>query len=277
MEKKKILLRLYNPHDIDLISLMIDHQMDIVKAVYCSITAFANNESFVIRIPPLREHKLESKRVYSKHLILDLKKDSKVIQLLEIIEPGYRNNFLKNILRLYLCSPATESFFIHSDYMELFKEHYACLTRGKRFVNAANLNRSTKQEDMSKKSYEKKVETSSAIKPPANRQESIQDVGEEITPESEKAKEDPLSKSLLAEDQAINDSAAKDTLTEIKIDELQINEEVSEQKPSMDQVSEPSFRIPPTQKESDYTREEKKEISDSDTAELTELFTALLG
>lgn len=137
--KKKILLRLYNPHDIDLISLMIRHQMDIIKAVYCAITAFANKESFVIRIPPLREYNLESKRVYSKHLILDLEKDKNVIQLLERIEPGYRNNFLKNILRLYLLYPATETFFINAENMELFETHYQCLSKGKRFVDAAIL------------------------------------------------------------------------------------------------------------------------------------------
>lgn len=142
--KKKILLRFYNPHDIDLISLMIRHQMDIIKAVYCAVTSFANKESFVIRIPPLRECNLESKRVYSKHLILDLEKDQKVIQLLDRIKPGYRNNFLKNILRLYLFYPATETFCINAENLELFETHYQCLSKGKRFVDAAVLKESNR-------------------------------------------------------------------------------------------------------------------------------------
>lgn len=137
MAKKKILLRLYNPHDIDLISLMSRHQMDIVKAIYCAITAFAKKESFVIKIPPLREQTLNPRRIYSRHLILDSEKDKKVVQLLDAIDPGYRNNFLKNILRLYLFHPATEIFFSDKRNIAIFEEHYQCLTQGKRYVNAA--------------------------------------------------------------------------------------------------------------------------------------------
>lgn len=137
MSDVKIRLRFYLPHDIDLISLMITHQMDIVQAMYCAISSFVKHESFAIKLPSLRDVPMEKKRVFHRNLSLDLKRDKAVIELLERIEPGYRNNFLKNILRLYLFCPVTEAFLTDPNDMELFEDYCQVFTEGKRKADAA--------------------------------------------------------------------------------------------------------------------------------------------
>lgn len=243
MEKKKVLLRLYNPHDIDLISLMVRHQMDIIKAVYCAVTAFANKESFVIRIPPLRECTLESKRVYSKHLTLDLEKDQTVIQLLDRIEPGYRNNFLKNILRLYLIYPATETFFIDSENLELFETHYQTLMQGKRCVDAAVL-KDTKRHIARKPGQPEELPLKKETPVPAA----------VIVPDAE-----PIMESISST------SADKDSFSTLETPIISsFTEDIVES-------------IPESILESIPEHMEESSIDETQENELTDLFTALLG
>ena len=142
----KVRLRLYLPHDMDLISLMITHEMDIVKAMYCAISAFVKHDSFAIKIPPLRKVEMKKQHVYHLNLTLDPERDKDVIELLECIEPGYRNNFLKNILRLYLFCPATESFLSDSQKMKALQDDFKIFTVGKRFADAAYVKTRKKQD-----------------------------------------------------------------------------------------------------------------------------------
>ena len=109
MAKIRYTIRLYRLHDLDLITFVETHEFNIISAIYSSLTAFAKNEVFVIEIPPRRTQQLPKlNRVYTKALILDSETDQEAIQLLNQIGQGYRNNFLKNLLRLYLCHPLSE-------------------------------------------------------------------------------------------------------------------------------------------------------------------------
>lgn len=112
MAKIRYTIRLYRLHDLDLITFVETHEFNIISAIYSSLTAFAKGEVFVIEIPPRRQIQLPKlSRVYTKALVLDTEVDQEAIELLNKIGQGYRNNFLKNLLRLYLCNPLSEEFF----------------------------------------------------------------------------------------------------------------------------------------------------------------------
>lgn len=112
MSKVRYTVRLYRLHDLDLITFALSHELNVISAIYTSLTAFAKGESFVIQIPPKTHQRLpQLKRLYIKALTLDSEKDKEAIELLALIAPGYRNSFLKNLLRMYLCNPLSEEFF----------------------------------------------------------------------------------------------------------------------------------------------------------------------
>lgn len=138
--KKKYTLRLYKTHDLDLITLIELYEYDIVKAVYCSLTAFSHGDVFVIETPVKRQSKMGIlKRVYSRQLRLDREKDSEAIFILEKIAPGYRNNFLKNLLRQYICNPVTELFLLNNADAQFFYNRFDVFKNDRRRADAAQL------------------------------------------------------------------------------------------------------------------------------------------
>lgn len=151
MAKKTFRIKLYYPHDLDLISLMLTHEMNFTKAVYCALTAFCKGEVFALKIPPLRNTVLPKKRQYNKDLNLYTEKDLDAIELLMKIAPGYRNNFLKNLLRLYIMHPATESFLQYQEEMPLFDDYFSIFRNGKKVADAATLKNKSKLSNKKKK------------------------------------------------------------------------------------------------------------------------------
>ena len=133
-------IRLYKPHDLDLMELVARHRFCLQKAAYCCLSAFVKGEHFVIRIPELRKEPLPGRKVYARTLRLSEKKDAdrEIIRLLDQITPGYRNNFIKNLLRLYLMYPATGQFFSDPSGLAAFTERYQCFRKGKPFADAAS-------------------------------------------------------------------------------------------------------------------------------------------
>lgn len=142
--KVKLGIRLYRAHDLDLISLMEEYEFNFTKALYCAITAFVNGETFVVKDLELRyTPKSYKKKSILRVLTLNEEKDKKAILFLEGIEKGYRNSFLKNLLRLYLCRPIASAYFgSEQDAMEaeamceIFKEH-------RKVARAANFSKTT--------------------------------------------------------------------------------------------------------------------------------------
>lgn len=134
--KKEYTIRLYKPHDLDLITFIEFHKFNVVGALYSALSAFLNGEAFVIQVPPLRKNKIKLKSNYRKRLILDIKKDAGIIELLEKISDGYRNNFFKNLLRLYLCMPVCGDFLKSSNDEIYFETRLASLKEGRRVVRA---------------------------------------------------------------------------------------------------------------------------------------------
>ena len=140
MGKYRQTIRLYRSHDLDLITFMETHEFNITKAIYCSLKAFSNNDYFVIEIPPKRKKELDIKRnIYTKQLSLDEEKDAEAIRTLLKIKNGGKNNFLKNLLRMYLCHPIAESFLVNEEEITDFTEKFEKMKKNHRRANAGEL------------------------------------------------------------------------------------------------------------------------------------------
>lgn len=211
----KIRLRFYLPHDMDLISLMITHEMDIVHAMYCSVKSFVKKESFAIKIPPLRNIPMEKKRVFHRNLSLDSEKDQDIIELLECIEPGYRNNFLKNILRLYLFCPGTEAFLRNPDDMLKLESYYEVFRKDKRVADAAAIHPKRKRTY-----FEKKIVPAMSAKEETSTESQLVATGSIARPSTEQAEMvDAKSKKVTVDDIKMEDETT-DSISETIDDDL---------------------------------------------------------
>lgn len=110
--KKLFKIRFYKAHDLDLIKFIESRCLDTNKAFYCVLKSYCKNEVFGIKLPKLSGiEERRYKSVYQRNLVLYEGKDDDIIELLTSIRPGYRNNFMKNLLRQYLCVPIVEDYF----------------------------------------------------------------------------------------------------------------------------------------------------------------------
>lgn len=143
MAKKRYTIRFYTMHDLDLITFALTHDFDITKAIYSSVTAFARGEAFIISVPPpVRDNMPEKRRVFVKALVLDSDKDHEAIEMIDRITPGRRNNFFKNLLRLFLMYPFSEYFFDDPADLEFFESKLAAFRNG-REAQAGKTDRTT--------------------------------------------------------------------------------------------------------------------------------------
>lgn len=112
MKKKIYSLRLYYPHDIDLLSFIETHDIDFSETAGDILRAFFNQEFFILNPEPRTEPFIGTrKRICRRELILDEddEKDQKIISCLSAIKKGCINNFVKNLFRLYLCMPISRN------------------------------------------------------------------------------------------------------------------------------------------------------------------------
>ena len=94
MSKKRYTIRLYQRHDMDLITFCELYEVSFARAAYCVLKSFVKGETFVLAIPSKKMNSDdELKHLYHKKLILDTEKDKDVIALLENVLPGYKNSF----------------------------------------------------------------------------------------------------------------------------------------------------------------------------------------
>lgn len=116
----KIRIRLYHYHDLDLVSLYREGRISIPKAVKYTLNAFARKEYVRLETGGKKSEKT-ARPVYMFNIILDEKKDETAIKLLEKVEKGYRNNFIKQVLRAYLCLAIPEAY-TSAENMDYFNE-----------------------------------------------------------------------------------------------------------------------------------------------------------
>ena len=151
MSKVRYTMRFYRAHDLDLITFIETHEFNIMHAVYSALNAFVSGEVFVIEIPPRRQSTVEYQRVYNRALFLDSERDKEAVELLSSVSPGYRNSFLKNLLRLYLCCPFSEEYFISNDGAEKAMEMTSVFRTDRRVAQAGTIRKKRKKERKEKK------------------------------------------------------------------------------------------------------------------------------
>lgn len=150
-------LRLYKPHDLDLIMYYAKYKFNIAGAAYKCGKAFCKGDFFVIKFPPTRKTPLRTnKKIFTYVLKLDENRDEELIRLLNKIAPGYRNNFLKNLLRLYLFYPMTEEYLIDPEDISEFRMLLASHRKKQNIVDIAEKNRRELRTDP--RSNDKEVE-----------------------------------------------------------------------------------------------------------------------
>lgn len=118
----RITLRFYRIHDADLITLLNAENFSLNRVIYLTLKGYANKKPYWF-IPPRRNEiatEENTRYSYRMNLILDEERDRKIIDLLSIIKPRYRNVFIKNLVRAsmigqcaYLCYE--DDVFIEED------------------------------------------------------------------------------------------------------------------------------------------------------------------
>ena len=117
----KIEVKLYSYHDMDLVSLYKTGRVSFPETTRQILNSYANKEAYKVRLLEVDEKRLTRypsdsyRKYYHNHVVLDEKDDADAVGLLKRITPGYRNNFIKAILRQYLCGVFISDYSINGD------------------------------------------------------------------------------------------------------------------------------------------------------------------
>lgn len=117
----KIEVKLYSYHDMDLVSLYKTGQVSFPETTRQILNSYANKEAYKVRLLETNTKRLSRypsdsyRKYYHYHVVLDEKDDGDAVRLLKHITPGYRNNFIKAILRQYLCGAFIADYSINGD------------------------------------------------------------------------------------------------------------------------------------------------------------------
>lgn len=130
----KIRVRLYHYHDLDLVSLYREGRLSVSKAAKIALNSFAQKKYFIMEAKEKKAEKV-AKPVYMFNIVLNEKKDRDAIELLNKIEKGYRNNFIKQLLRLYLRYEIPDSY-ISSENAGYFIEREKGLSGERKVIPA---------------------------------------------------------------------------------------------------------------------------------------------
>lgn len=240
MAKVRYTMRFYRAHDLDLITFIETHEFNIMHAVYSALNAFVGGDVFVIEIPPERHAVGEYQRVYNRALILDSDRDAEAVALLSTVMPGYRNSFLKNLLRLYLCCPFSEEYFLDREGAEKALAMTSVFRKGRRTAQAGTIRKK-----------EKKTKNEEAKK---------------IVEETEKTAENKKESENKAESSVMENTEAFDKKTEEKENKLKM--ETGNSVPDRVTVPESYFSA---------LDNEKEEESESESEDINDLFNDIMG
>lgn len=150
----RIEVRLYHFHDLDLVSLYRIGAVRFSKATVMALNAFARKEYFRFAIgEPSKE--LRSRHVYRYFIVLKEGADDPAIELLSEIAQGYRNNFIKMILRQYLCAPIPDVYLQDITKRVYFEERFLELNKEKEMIPIVWRKKFSKK--ISKKGKDKRI------------------------------------------------------------------------------------------------------------------------
>ena len=110
-----IILRLYRMHDYDIMLLKYNRHINFSRTVRSMLRSFADNKIYNIDYSEV-VYDIDPKNIpYKSQLVInfDEEKDKKVIEMLLNIKDGYRNSFIRDVIRLYM-----STFFISQYQIE---------------------------------------------------------------------------------------------------------------------------------------------------------------
>lgn len=104
---KRVTIRLYRRHDIDLIALKCANGFSMNQMIRESLLAYLNGKSSSIDYPAIEIPMSNLPQMTQLHLILDLdyQDDARIYKYISSIQPGYRNSIVKQLIRYYCVSP----------------------------------------------------------------------------------------------------------------------------------------------------------------------------
>ena len=117
----KIEVKLYSYHDMDLVGLYKTGKISFPETTRQILNSYANKDVYKVKVLKTNEDRLAKypkdsfRKYYHYHVLLDKKTDADAIALLKRITPGYRNNFIKVVLRQYLCGVFLPEYFVEGD------------------------------------------------------------------------------------------------------------------------------------------------------------------
>ena len=122
--KKRIPLRLYRQHDMDLIILLLNKDFGFTKAMTRAVPWYGQ-APYSCSVPARDEFgmNLEIKYAYKRELVLDSEREADIIELLDRVKPLYRNEFIKMVMRGSMIGPYA----------------YGCLSGQNENINAENI------------------------------------------------------------------------------------------------------------------------------------------
>lgn len=118
-------MRLYRQHDMDLVGLYKTEGFKFQKQVKAALKAYVRNEAYKIVQPknPVIKKGYVAK-VTLLHIYLDNKEDADVINTLNTIRVGYKNAFLKAVVRKYLDYEPLDAYKNRNDLIFNMEEDY---------------------------------------------------------------------------------------------------------------------------------------------------------
>lgn len=123
----QIEVKLYTYHDLDLVSIYQAGQIDFMTATRQILNSYARKETYRVRLLEPNQKKEEKyagkpvRRYYHYYVNLSEEEDADAVRLINGIAPGYRNNFVKSLLRQYFCGFFTPAYSADGN-TELFDE-----------------------------------------------------------------------------------------------------------------------------------------------------------
>lgn len=124
-------VKLYHYHDLDLVYLYRHGNISFCSAAKIALKAFANKEFFIFNIAePNRE--IAQHRTYRFRIEFDNQEDKEVIDMLNKISKGCRNNFIKEVLRNYIPFTITSEYVISQEDIPFFNERFSSMYADKK-------------------------------------------------------------------------------------------------------------------------------------------------
>ena len=157
----KIEVKLYHYHDLDLVCLYREGRIGFTRAVRAALNAYGEKEFFRFRMTEGKKN-LTARPSYRFLINLDEKTDASAIDVIQRIEPGYRNNFIKTVLRQYICAAIPAEYYNEGED-SYFDDRTEGIYSGKELRDAPLPGRGrAKKEDSHADKESKKADTVSA-------------------------------------------------------------------------------------------------------------------